>query len=235
MNVIAGGFRGRIRKRERMMNTKNETYRELLLGCGNSRVKRLDTVGSYSEWQNLTTLDIDPACEPDIVFDLGSLGCIPLPLRTFKRMKNYEDSLMAIAETARYNDAVMIYNKSAADDANSYFDEVHAYEVLEHCGAQGDYPLFFAQFREFWRILKPGGYFCATVPDWRSVWAWGDPSHTRIINEGTLVFLSQVQYKTQVGKTAMSDFRSLLTPADFEIVGARTSGEQFEFVLRAIK
>ena len=32
------------------------------------------------------------------------------------------------------------------------FDEIHAYEVLEHLGQQGDYKLFFAQFSEFWRL-----------------------------------------------------------------------------------
>lgn len=188
------------------MTTKNK-YRELLLGCGNSRVKRIFPSDlereTYTKWQNLTTLDIDPACKPDIVFDLSMYRVIP-------------DAL----------------NNIMPDDT---FDEIHAYEVLEHCGLQGDYQLFFSQFREFWRILKPSGLFCATVPDWRSVWAWGDPSHTRIINEGTLVFLSQAQYRQQVGKTAMSDFRSLLAPADFAIVGVQTVGEQFQFVLRAIK
>src|SRR5215471_6222313 len=37
------------------------------------------------------------------------------------------------------------------------FDEVHAYEVLEHLGAQGDWRFFFDQFADFWRILRPGG------------------------------------------------------------------------------
>jgi len=44
------------------------------------------------------------------------------------------------------------------------FDEIHAYEVLEHCGKQGDWRFFFDQFSELWRILKTGGYYCATVP-----------------------------------------------------------------------
>ena len=39
------------------------------------------------------------------------------------------------------------------------FNEIHGYEVLEHCGTQGDYQYFFAQFTEFWRILKPEGMF----------------------------------------------------------------------------
>src|SRR5687767_7500638 len=50
--------------------------------------------------------------------------------------------------------------------ADDNFDEIHAYEVLEHCGHQGDWRFFFNQFYDFWRILKPGGYFVATVPMW---------------------------------------------------------------------
>jgi hypothetical protein len=41
------------------------------------------------------------------------------------------------------------------------------------------------------------------------MWAWGDPSHRRVINEGSFTFLDQTQYAKQVGKTAMTDFRSL--------------------------
>ncbi len=33
------------------------------------------------------------------------------------------------------------------------FDEIHAYEVLEHLAQQGDYKFFFAEFSEYWRIL----------------------------------------------------------------------------------
>src|SRR3546814_2447416 len=37
------------------------------------------------------------------------------------------------------------------------FDEVHAYEVLEHLGSQGDFRSFFAHFGEIYRALKVGG------------------------------------------------------------------------------
>jgi SAM-dependent methyltransferase len=96
------------------------------------------------------------------------------------------------------------------------FSEIHAYEVLEHLGRQGDWKGFFAQFSELWRILKPDGVLAATCPSYRSMWAWGDPSHTRVLTSGTLVFLSQAQYALQVGKTAMSDFRFCYR-ADFEL------------------
>src|SRR3546814_9594459 len=61
------------------------------------------------------------------------------------------------------------------------FDEVHAYEVLEHLGSQGDFRSFFAHFGEIYRALKDGGILFATVPAWDSVWAWADPSHRRVI------------------------------------------------------
>ncbi len=119
--------------------------------------------------------------------------------------------------------------------ADNAFDEIHAYEVLEHVGHQGDYEAFFAQFSEFYRILKPGGLFCATVPKPTSVWAWGDPSHTRVIPLESLQFLSQAEYARQVGITAMSDFRSIYR-ADFETIMTADYGEHSNaFILRAIK
>ena len=57
----------------------------------------------------------------------------------------------------------------------SQFDEIHAYEVLEHLGEQGYAESFFGCFFEIWRLLKPGGYLAATVPHWQSMWATGSP------------------------------------------------------------
>jgi SAM-dependent methyltransferase len=118
------------------------------------------------------------------------------------------------------------------------FDEVHAYEVLEHLGQQGDWRRFFRDFSEVYRILKPGGYLAATTPSYKSMWAWGDPSHTRVITSGSLVFLDQDQYRQQVGKTAMSDFR-FCYKADFRAVSVDMQGEEdasgFGFVLQAVK
>lgn len=112
-------------------------------------------------------------------------------------------------------------------------DEIHAYEVLEHTGTQGDYKFFFKQFSEFHRILKPGGHFLATVPALNSVWAWGDPSHTRVIQKEQLIFLRQRSYE-QVGTTSMSDFRNIYK-ADFDIVVAYEDAGCLNFILRAIK
>jgi len=114
------------------------------------------------------------------------------------------------------------------------FDEVHAYEVLEHLGQQGDARSFCAHFSEVWRILKPGGLLFATCPSAASPWAWGDPSHRRIVNPQSLTFLSQPQYTRQVGKTPMSDFRSFYK-ADFDIGAQQDDGKTFAFVLKAVK
>ncbi len=169
--------------------------RELLIGCGNNRSKRIKHGDIQSEWHNLTTLDIDPSCKPDVVWDMNVL---PYP---------FEDGV---------------------------FDEIHAYECLEHCGKQGDWKFFFDQFSEFHRILKPGGLICGTVPMWDSPWAWADPGHTRVIPKESLYMLSQALYEAEVGITNLTDYRPFYK-ADFELVAQNETEHQFGFILKAIK
>jgi SAM-dependent methyltransferase len=177
-------------------------YRELLLGCGNRTNKQLRFQFSPNEFLNLTRLDIDPDCKPDVVHDLDAL---PLP---------FED--------------------------NS-FNELHAIDILEHTGRQGDWRFFFAQFSEFWRILKPGGYFIGVCPKWDSFWAWGDPGHTRVITPQSLLFLDQAQYG-QVGDTPMTDyrhvykanFRTMFTTEDVPN-GPGYNEHKWGFILAAVK
>lgn len=114
------------------------------------------------------------------------------------------------------------------------FDEIHAYEVLEHTGSQGDYLFFFEQFQDFWRILKPGGWLCGTCPRWDKKWAWGDPSHSRVIQPESFHYLDQQNYINEVGKTAMSDFRYIYK-ADFKKFFIQEYEYTFAFVLRANK
>lgn len=116
---------------------------------------------------------------------------------------------------------------------DDHFDEIHAYECLEHVGAQGDWRFFFAQWSDFWRMLKPDGVFVGTCPAASSPWAWGDPSHTRIIGPECMVFLGQPNY-AQVGISPMSDFR-FVYQADFDLIHSHTEGDHFEFALKAVK
>ena len=116
---------------------------------------------------------------------------------------------------------------------DNFFDEVHAYEVLEHCGRQGDYKYFFDQFNELWRILKPGGLLFASCPMWDSPWAWSDPGHTRVITRQSLIFLQLEEYH-QLGKTHMTDYRHLLT-GDWELMAGKEDTDIFSFCMRAKK
>lgn len=118
--------------------------------------------------------------------------------------------------------------------SDNTFDEIHAYEVLEHTGTQGDYLFFFRQFSEFWRILKPNGCIYATCPSRHSPWALGDPSHTRVLQKEMLMFLDQEQYHVQVGKTPMSDFRWIYK-ADFVPRMVDENEELFVFCIQAMK
>lgn len=114
------------------------------------------------------------------------------------------------------------------------FDEIHAYEVLEHCGRQGDWRFFFAQFGEFWRILKPDGLLFATVPSAQSPWVWDDPGHTRRITANTLQFLCRAWYAEALAKTMASDYRGALV-GDWTVLQAHDDDDQFRFVMRAQK
>lgn len=118
--------------------------------------------------------------------------------------------------------------------SDNTFSEIHAYEVLEHTGSQGDYKFFFSQFSEFHRILVPNGKIYATVPAPSSPWAFGDPSHTRLFCKEWLIFLSQDTYKQQVGVTSISDFRNIYK-ADFEICVAEERSDTLYFIIEAIK
>ena len=118
--------------------------------------------------------------------------------------------------------------------ADDTFDEIHAYEVLEHTGQQGDWRFFFAQFSEFWRILKPDGVLMGTSPHWGSAWAWMDPGHTRAMGPEMLIFLMQPQYDAQVGITPMTDYR-FVYKADFDVRLADVKGGQFSYIIQAVK
>lgn len=184
--------------------------RELLLGCGHQRKKLIVPPGAPEGWSALTTLDNNAACDPDI---LGSLDAWDWQGMLWNRVPNLG---------TRY------------DFLSNTFDEVHAYEVLEHLGAQGNVASFFNTFAMIWKVLKADGFLCATVPSRYSEWLWGDPGHCRAILPCTLIFLDQSQYTAQLGRTAMSDYREIYK-ADFRIVHSSDDRVFHKFVLQAVK
>ena len=114
------------------------------------------------------------------------------------------------------------------------FDEIYAFHVLEHIGVQGDWRFFFKEWSEYYRILKPDGLFKGIVPYYKSVWALGDPGHTRIFPDTYFLYLSQEQYERQVGKTGMADYRNAWS-GDFKVLYAKCSdGKAFEFTLQKV-
>lgn len=115
------------------------------------------------------------------------------------------------------------------------FNEIHAYNVLEHCGSQGDAKFFFDQFTDFWRILRPGGFIFVTVPPPSSPWALGDPGHKRVLTKEQFLYLSQKMYE-QCGKSPCTDFRYMYK-VDFELVSFEEveDGDLARIILRAKK
>ena len=198
----------------------------LLLGCGHSRQRRLmlrnypngsaqlvpaDNYGEWPDGTQLMTWDTNPECLPSSVIDLDRSW----PLWFDDHSNRHRVDI---------------------DSLEHHFDEIHAYEVLEHLGTQGDVLSFFNTFVGIWMLLKKGGVLFATVPHWKSEWAWGDPSHRRVITPGSLSFLSKRQYREQLGKTPMSDFREYLGGADFEVIQVVATAREdiLYFALRAV-
>jgi SAM-dependent methyltransferase len=195
--------------------------RQLLLGCGhrlkgragtNMYQKRMRVHGTDDQWDELTTLDLNPDVDPDLLCDLNSTPWLARP-------RNGE------------------HRGELCEMESDYWDEIHAYEVLEHLGALGDAFSFCAHFSEIWRLLKPGGHLLASVPSKRSGFFWGDPSHRRAILPESLTFLDQGEYVKQCDgpvPTPMSDFRGFYK-ADFKQIEAADSGTHFLFILKAVK
>ncbi len=122
---------------------------------------------------------------------------------------------------------------------DNQFDSISAYHLLEHTGQMGDWRWFFAQWSEFWRLLKPNGLFCGVVPAVSSPWLFADPGHTRVIVPETFTFLNQEEYTRQVGVTALADYRHVYR-ADFQPVFreervSEPDDRQFYFILEAKK
>lgn len=180
-------------------------YKELLLGCGSQRQKIL-TPPVYNVYTNDTV-------------GFGTWN----DLTTLDHNPDHKPDIVYELNNVYWD----------FDPADSY-DEIHAYEVLEHLGFQGHYVNFFRDFTNIWRLLKPNGFLCATVPSRFSPWLWGDPGHRRAILPETLIFLDQTTYTNQVGKTSLSDYRDVYK-ADFKIISSSDDRGFHSFILQAIK
>jgi SAM-dependent methyltransferase len=151
-------------------------------------------------------------------------------LKTVDSMGQYESPLFLDIDENCNPDILWDLNDLPLPFDDNEFDEIHAYEVLEHIGRQGDWKGFFAEWQEYHRILKPGGKLMASVPSINSPWLWGDPGHTRAISVETLTFLDQSAYEEQVGKGAMTDYRHWYQ-GDFRLLYQSDDESQFFFVM----
>lgn len=153
--------------------------RSLLIGCGNSRAKKL-FFNDAPDWAGeLTTIDIDPNCGADIVRDL-SFCFHPVREEAMpSRLLPFEDDT---------------------------FDELGAYDCLEHWGQQGDWRGWFSEMAEFHRITKPGGMMGIIVPIGAD--ALADPGHTRFFSQNYFLMLTQKWYADQIEKgKPVTDYR----------------------------
>jgi len=171
--------------------------RSLLIGCGSNLTKQVQLDGK-AEWAGeLTTLDMNPDCKPDILFDMDSIG----------RTRHPEISISG--------------DRLPFED--STFDEIGAYNVMEHWGSQGDWRGWFAEMAEYHRILKPRGTMSILVPVGQD--ALADPGHTRFFHSNYFGFLSQAFYeRNEVKETCFTDYR-WYWKLDFEIVFAEQQGD----------
>jgi len=175
----------------------------LLIGCGNSREKKIVYEGRAGWAGKLVTLDMDPLCGADIVMDYDNLG---------KRSWRHP------------------FGKRLPFRDNT-FSEMGAFDTLEHVGRQGDWKGFFLEFGEYHRVLKPGGLFYIIVPIMED--ALADPGHTRFFQVNYFGFLSQRFHAENMKlKTSFTDYR-WFWKKDFDVLHIdKSSGHHISCVLR---
>lgn len=139
----------------------------------------------------------------ELILGSGSRGT---EKKIFGPNKTYENPVTLDILPVVNPDVVWDLNDTILPFEDKEFDEIHAYEILEHVGKQGDFEFFFEQFNEFNRILKPGGRVFITVPKETSVWAWGDPGHTRILPREVFTFLDRDNYGKGDARTDYSSY-----------------------------
>lgn len=102
-------------------------------------------------------------------------------------------------------DETAVHKKPLPFD-DGVFDEIGAYNCMEHWGRQGDWRGWFYEMGEYWRILKSGGLMGVLVPIGGD--ALADPGHTRFFQANYFGFLSQIFYeRNEVKATCFTDYR----------------------------
>ena len=175
----------------------------LLLGGGNSRLRRLHLFDDAEDFStdNLTTLDMNPNCNPDVLMDLEEIT-------TGGRLPFKDES----------------------------FDQIHAYDVLEHVGKQGDWKGFFAEFEEYHRVLRVGGLMYILVPIGRD--AFADPGHTRFFSRNHFEFLSQSfnkQSDLKPGELSVRTDYSWYWKKNFDVMALNEFSTRIGTILRKTK
>jgi len=163
----------------------------LLIGAGNSRVKKVFKKGSPDWTGDLVTMDMDPNCDPTLIWDLETRP-FPFP--------------------------------------DGHFDEIAAYDVLEHIGRQGDWRGWFDEMAEYHRLLKPGGVFGIIVPVAQD--ALADPGHTRFFHKNHFGFLCQGFYAENLDLGApVTDYR-WYWKLNYEIIYHEQNDHHLSMMLR---
>lgn len=136
---------------------------------------------------------------------------------------------------------------------DSSVDYILLKHVLEHIS---DMIRF---MEECWRVLKPDATMAISSPYWTHMWSVGDPTHVRLINEGTFVFWDREDVAKQIkagkhntqlpGKANFKilDFKATVEPEvrkhykddsaglDFAIKHFNNVVHEIRFTLKAIK
>lgn len=149
--------------------------RALFVGCGNNR--RINV--RYDDEPEHYSDDWDI-----VTVDINK-SCNPTILQDMKVLHPFEYDIVL-------------------DPNNRKFDEINAYDSLEHWGALGDWKGWFDEMTAYHEMLKPGGIFRALVPIGED--ALADPGHTRFFHLNHFRFLVKEFYENNSTKS-ISDYR----------------------------